>query len=483
MPLIENSDTALKSSSLNAPNTSLTGISVILPCYNEEEHVVKKGVNKVLKMLELLQVSHEVILVDDGSVNNTEQIIDRVIQDQPKKPIHKKVNTQNLGRGGAVMEGIKMSKYSVVGYLDIDLEISSHYIPSFYSAIKEGTDLVIAERIYKVQPTLRCLTRLILSKGYIWFSQFIIGVLYPDTEAGYKFFRRDKILPLLNKIQDTHWFWDTEVVIRAHDAGWKIDFLPCLFTRRKDKISSVRVFRDTFAYFKAILKFQKSRKKMKIIHLLLVIFISLPFSQASLATDTVIDNFNEMDKNWVQSHPLNETCTVTKSKDGDKLLLKVFTNQIPAMLQNKTLGVTDEDNFYMIVKARVVKGKEPYVAEPISLMHDGSNFVHLHTNGYRKVSKEGKENWYLYGDYNFNYTDVISPSSIPVDNEFHVYKLASLKGKLEFSIDGQVLNQWNEKGNEPLPPGKIFYPTILLTSSSDEEAVMEIDWIRYQYKF
>jgi len=240
-------------------NEITTGISVILPCYNEEEHVVKTGVTRILEMLKLLHIPYEIILVDDGSTNSTRLFIEQAIQGHPQIPIIKIENPKNLGRGGAVMEGIKASRYSVVGYLDIDLEVGSQYIPSFYSAIGEGADLVVAQRIYKIHLTPAGILRLIMSKGYIWFSQRMLGLSYPDTEAGYKFFRRDKVLPLLNQVKDRHWFWDTEMVVRGHDAGWKILFLPCLFLRRKDKKSSVRVLRDTLAYLKAILKFKKER--------------------------------------------------------------------------------------------------------------------------------------------------------------------------------------------------------------------------------
>lgn len=239
------------------PGVSTTGISVVLPCYNEEGHIVRDGVARVLEMLEVLQVPHEIILVDDGSRNDTRAHIDQAIQSHPGKPIHKIFNANNLGRGGAVMVGLRAARYPVAGYLDIDLEIGSQYIPAFYAAVKEGADLVVAERIYKVQLTPFCLARFVLSIGYLWISHLLLGIRYNDTEAGYKFFRRDKVLGLMGQVQDTHWFWDTEVIARAHYAGWKIKLLPCLFLRRKDKKSSVRVFRDTWAYLQAILKFRR----------------------------------------------------------------------------------------------------------------------------------------------------------------------------------------------------------------------------------
>ncbi len=234
-----------------------TGLSIVLPCYNEEEHIVKDGVQKISEIIELLKVPYEIILIDDGSQNNTRAVIDEVIEHNPDIPLRKIFNEKNIGRGGTVMIGMAHAKYDIAGYLDIDLEIGSQYIPHFFSAIKQGADMAIAERIYKVQMTPFCLTRFILSKGYIWLSTKILGIHYPDTEAGYKFFNTQKVLDITNQIHDKQWFWDTEIVARAHKSNWKIEFLPCLFLRRDDKISSVRVVKDSIDYLKAILKFKK----------------------------------------------------------------------------------------------------------------------------------------------------------------------------------------------------------------------------------
>ncbi len=233
------------------------GLTIILPCYNEEEHILRDGVKKISEMIELLKIPYEMILIDDGSQNNTRAIIDEVIEKNQGKQIHKIFNPRNIGRGGTVMVGIARAQYNTVGYLDIDLEIGAQYLPHFYAAIKKGADMAVAHRIYKVQLTPFCLIRFILSRGYIWFSSHLLGIHYPDTEAGYKFFNTEKALKLIDLVQDKKWFWDTEIVTRAHRTNWKIEFLPCLFLRRSDKQSSVRVVKDSWNYLKAILKFKK----------------------------------------------------------------------------------------------------------------------------------------------------------------------------------------------------------------------------------
>ena len=89
-------------------------------------------------------------------------------------------------------------------------------------------------------------------------ATFILDLKFKDTEAGYKFFNRKKILPILEKTKDKHWFFDTEIVARSYWSGLKIKEIPVLFIRRNDKASTVRLIPDTYAYLKALWNFKKS---------------------------------------------------------------------------------------------------------------------------------------------------------------------------------------------------------------------------------
>jgi hypothetical protein len=80
---------------------------------------------------------------------------------------------------------------------------------------------------------------------------------FHDTEAGFKFFNREKILPVINEVQDNHWFWDTEIMVRAFYHGLKMNEVPILFIRKNQKYSTLKTFSDTLYYFKKLLEFRK----------------------------------------------------------------------------------------------------------------------------------------------------------------------------------------------------------------------------------
>lgn len=197
--------------------------------------------------------TYEVICIDDRSEDETPDVIRKFIKKNKRWKGY--FHNENKGRGATVTEGILKSKGKVVGYIDVDLEISPLYIPEFVASIKQGADVVIATRVYKIEPSN--IIRAISSILYVKISQLSLGHKYKDTEAGYKFFNRKKITPLLKKIKSPHWFFDTEIVLRSAKRRLKIVEITVLFLRRKDKQSTVRLIPDTLDYLKSVWKFRE----------------------------------------------------------------------------------------------------------------------------------------------------------------------------------------------------------------------------------
>lgn len=228
-------------------------LSLILPCYNEES-VFAGSVKEIIRTLELSRLNYEIIFVDDGSRDATRNLIIKHCQ----KNHHSRYifHDQNQGRGRAVTDGVRAAHGLVVGYIDIDLEVAPVYIPSLVDIIlRRQADMIIGKRIYRGGPS--SWQREVLSLGY----QKLVNSLLPtgglDTESGYKFFRRSKILPILDKIEHPHWFWDTEVTVYARLSHLKVIELPVLFIRRTDKTSSVNLIPDTLDYLVNIWKLRR----------------------------------------------------------------------------------------------------------------------------------------------------------------------------------------------------------------------------------
>ena len=228
-------------------------LSLILACYNETE-IFSESIKEILAVLDKTNWTYEIIFIDDHSRDHTPDLIKQTLKKYPRKHLSAYFHSQNQGRGATVSEGFLKAQGKIVGYIDIDLEIPAWYIPRFIEKLNASFDGVIARRVYDI--SIKNLTRWIFSKGYVWLRQQALPLPIQDTEAGYKFFKREKILPVVKKCRDPHWFWDTEIVARAISHNLKLSEIPVVFIRRCDKTSTVRLLPDTFDYFKKLLVYR-----------------------------------------------------------------------------------------------------------------------------------------------------------------------------------------------------------------------------------
>lgn len=232
----------------------MVDLSLVIACYNDGAHL-EASLQEIERALAATQYSYEFILIDDaspdGSANIAEQCADT------RKNTQLVLHEANVGRGGTVAEGFRLATGTYVGFLDIDLEVHCRYIPSMLQALEDGCDGATAYRHYEIRWNLDTFFRFILSNSYRALVKSMLGLPYQDTETGYKFFRRERIAPLLDEAQSNGWFWDTEIMALCHKRGLNVREIPALFIRRWDKASTVKPVRDSIDYFRELLRFRK----------------------------------------------------------------------------------------------------------------------------------------------------------------------------------------------------------------------------------
>jgi hypothetical protein len=229
-------------------------LSVVLACYNEEP-VLLSSFAEIRETLSGMNVPYEVLFVDDGSRDGTRALLRSLAEQGGDNAPRVILHERNLGRGATVSDGFRAARGEFAGYLDLDLEVHSRYIPSLVSALQKGADVAVVRRIYALQPA--SLDRYLMSRGYSWLVRRLLDTPLRDTETGYKFFRREALLPVLDTIRDAGWFWDTEVMLRAERRGLRIVEIPGAYVRRYDKRSSVSGMRDSFQYLRRLLDFRR----------------------------------------------------------------------------------------------------------------------------------------------------------------------------------------------------------------------------------
>src|SRR3989344_2132573 len=165
-------------------------LSLIIPCYNEGP-TFEKSIAEIFSVLKRLNYRFEVIFVEDKSTDSTRQSIEKLVDRLPN--VRAIYHLKNEGRGKAVSDGIKISQGKVCGFMDVDCEVSPFYIHIFVEEIKKGNDMAIATRFYEASNGF---LRYFASKSYSYLVKKILDLPFADTEAGFKFFDRQKISPV-----------------------------------------------------------------------------------------------------------------------------------------------------------------------------------------------------------------------------------------------------------------------------------------------
>jgi glycosyltransferase involved in cell wall biosynthesis len=229
-------------------------LSVVLACYNEAPHLARSFA-EIREVLDDFHQPYEVLFVDDLSRDRTREVIAEIVRTNPDVDTQVLLHDVNKGRGATVSDGFRAARGEITGYLDVDLEVHARYIPSLVKAIQKGADIATVRRIYAFQ--LASLDRYVMSRGYSALVRRLLGTALHDTETGYKFFRRETLLPVLDEIRDPRWFWDTEFMIRSERHGLHIAEIQGAYVRRYDKTSTVSGLKDSIDYFGRLLAFRR----------------------------------------------------------------------------------------------------------------------------------------------------------------------------------------------------------------------------------
>jgi hypothetical protein len=218
-------------------------VSVVFPAYNEVDYL-EPAVETVKKALDEFTNSYEIIIAEDGSTDGTAERSEELVQKNAyAKHIH---GEKRLGRGAALNNAFRQSRGKVLVYMDLDLATDIKFLKPLVKAISvEGYDLSTGSRMLQESKVERSLGRSISSKSYNWLVRHMLGSKLTDHQCGFKAFRRGPTLQLINEVQARHWFWDTEILVRAQRKGYKVKEIPVEWKGRRE--TKVRFVKDSFS--------------------------------------------------------------------------------------------------------------------------------------------------------------------------------------------------------------------------------------------
>lgn len=225
-------------------------LSLIIPAFNEERRI-GESLDRILSFLQSAPYSSEVIIVDDGSQDRTADLIRERYVNQHGIRIYRQ--SRNLGKGGAVKQGMLLGNGEYLFFTDADLSVPIESLTIFLAHLANHCDVAISTRqkpgavIEVHQP----LYREFLGKMYTRLSNWILGLRVSDFTCGFKGFRREVAKELFSRQRLSNWSFDAEILYLASLNGYRVREIP--ITWRDDRATKVRLWRDVITSFLGLL--------------------------------------------------------------------------------------------------------------------------------------------------------------------------------------------------------------------------------------
>jgi glycosyltransferase involved in cell wall biosynthesis len=201
-------------------------LSVIMPAFNEGRKI-HDNLLETVACLQGLGVSFEVILVDDGSSDNTLEEAGRAAAADARIKVAR--NYHNLGKGWALKTGFNRSMGEVVAFLDADLEISPRQMGDLLRKLEEGgNDVVIGSKFHPESKLAYPPGRRFFSLGYFMFIKLLFGLPLKDTQTGIKLYRREVLEQVFPHVLVKKFAFDIELLTLAHYKGFRIAEVPVI---------------------------------------------------------------------------------------------------------------------------------------------------------------------------------------------------------------------------------------------------------------
>jgi hypothetical protein len=227
-------------------------VSVVLPAYNEAA-TIESTVETTLETLGgfLPAGTFEVIVAEDGCDDDTPAIADRMAaEDDRVRHFH---SDERLGRGGALERAFRASDGDTLVYFDTDLATDMRHLEELVESIRSGEyDVATGSRWMPGREADRPAKRGVPSIGYNTLVRLFLRSDLKDHQCGFKAFDRTVLLALLDDVEDDHWFWDTELLVRAQRDGYRVKEFAVDWEPKGD--SKVDLVRDVFGMGSQILR-------------------------------------------------------------------------------------------------------------------------------------------------------------------------------------------------------------------------------------
>lgn len=233
-------------------------LSIVIPCFNEERNIRLGALEGVAHYLKKQSYSYEVIIIDDGSDDESRKLITGFIEDHPNFSI---IAAKHRGKAATVMTGISRAKGKYILFTDLDQATPINQIEKLIPMFNKGFEVVIGSR--KERRSGAPFTRRAMARGFMFLRNMILNLGIDDTQCGFKAFTRragQKIFAAL-KVYSTRQEargsivtagFDVEILFVAKIRGFRIAEVPVEWHYQETR--HVNPLRDSWDGLLALIK-------------------------------------------------------------------------------------------------------------------------------------------------------------------------------------------------------------------------------------
>ena len=220
-------------------------VTLLMPCLNEEK-TIKICIDKAFNFLNEFDVNGEVLIADNGSTDNTLNVI--------KSTRVRYINVDEKGYGNAIICGINNAKGKYIILFDSDDSYDIDNLMPFLDKLREGYDLVMGNRYAGgFEDGAISISHYYGAKFLTCFANFVHGTYFGDYHCGLRAFNREKFIKL--NLQSSGMEFASEMVIRAKQSDYSMIEIPTrLFKDGRDGNSHLNTIRDGFRHVFIIIK-------------------------------------------------------------------------------------------------------------------------------------------------------------------------------------------------------------------------------------
>jgi len=215
--------------------------SIVVPAYNEGERI-GASLERMLSFVAQSKWSAEIIVVNDGSRDNTAAVVNDYARRYPIVRLLE--NRENRGKGYTVRNGIMNASGQVLLFTDADLSSPIEEAVKLFSVIEAGeADVAIGSRYLQSQLQTRKqpMHRRMLGRGFNLALRAILGMSYVDTQCGFKAFSRKAANTIFANMKIEGWGFDPEILFLAKRYGLRVQEVPVSWAHdHRSKINPIR---------------------------------------------------------------------------------------------------------------------------------------------------------------------------------------------------------------------------------------------------